>query len=406
MCPFDWIINDQASPDKRPPYNGHLVVIGASSTVIHSLCDRDGMVHHFVGHGGTRSEAIRLHFRAVPQPVGPILIGAAILMGYALTAGPVTRVFGPLGLAAQVVVLMRFVAGPWLFAACFPERPVGRIWSVPPTSRRRLRPGQRSDPARAVAILGVTLGLASVSPTEAWATTSVREGFDDGSFARRTWSLDRRNPPGVRIALEGGELRWQIPAGPSGRPPALFRSRCTIGGDFAVRASYRLASLPMPREGWSNVEIFVSGLNGDAAVIRTNHATAGPGYSLWFEPAPGGGAKGDWKHAPTRDEAGVLELRRVGRTLRFAAGAGEPKPLGTVEFGDGEISRIEVRVIVGASREPTVVAFDEVAIEAERIAEPPEPADSLFGAWSWVGVGGAAAVAAAVVGLFIRRRSL
>lgn len=232
----------------------------------------------------------------------------------------------------------------------------------------------------------------------------IQEGFDGGSFERRLWSLDRRNPPGVSVSLDRGELRWQIPPGPLGRPAAVIQSRCTIGGDFDLRAQYRIETLPMPREGWSNVEIFISGGDGDAAVIRTNHATEGAGYSLWFEPSTGRDVEGSWKHVPTRDDSGLLRLRRVGQTLEFVAGDGEGQPVGSVEYGGGPIDRVEFRIATAALRSPAVVAFDDLTIEGDRIVEPPPPADSNVGPRTWAAIGAVFAVVLAIGGVILRRR--
>lgn len=239
------------------------------------------------------------------------------------------------------------------------------------------------------------------------AAFEVRENFAGETFDRARWSVDRRSPPGVRVDLGGESLRIAVPGGPAGRPPAALRALFSIEGDFELRADYALEALPRPAQEWSNVEIFIDGPDGAAAVIRTNHATLGDGYTLWCEPAPGRGP-GAWKHVPTGDRAGTLRLERVGHELRFwaAAPGHEPRQLGTAPFGDRPVRRIEFRAITPRLRVPLAFRLDDIIARADRLIEPPRPADLMYGRSPWVIAAFAAflaLVALATAGLRARR---
>ncbi len=229
------------------------------------------------------------------------------------------------------------------------------------------------------------------------ASAEVRETFAGQTFDRARWSVDRRSPPGVQIDLDGEALHVVVPPGAAGRPPAALHAKFALEGNFDIRANYAIKALPRPSKEWSNVEIFINGPDGAAAVIRTNHASQGNGYNLWFEPAPGLGIGGAWKHVPTGDKAGTLRLERVGRELRFwaAASGGQWQQIGSVPFGDQPIRQVEVRAITPALASALDFRLDDVIIRADRLIEPPRPSDSMSAWRLWVFVGIAALVLAA-----------
>lgn len=254
-----------------------------------------------------------------------------------------------------------------------------------------------SRSVRAPVLAGLAVLIALVRQASCRADSpgpvEVRESFAGRSLDRARWMVDGRGPQGVKVNLRGGALHFVVPAGPSGRPPVALRSLFGLEGDFDIRADYEARSFPRPRKDWASIEIFVTGLDGAAAVIRTNHASLGPGYSLWCELAPGRVARGAWKHVPTRDRAGTLRIERVGRELRYwtAEPGGGFRALGSTDFGDGPIRQVEFRATVPDSKEALDFSLDNVAVRAGRLTaragrsiEPPAPSVSIFGAGIWV----------------------
>ncbi len=192
---------------------------------------------------------------------------------------------------------------------------------------------------------------------------------------------------GARSEAAGGRFEITIPAGPPGRPPFGLQGRFKVEGDFEIRAGYAATSLPMPKKDWVNVEIFVEGPNGAAAVIRTNHSKEGVGYSMWSEPPRSEKRPGVWKQVPTKDQKGVLCLQRAGATLRFLAGGGDGgalRELGTFAYGTGPVEKVTFRVVVPETASPANVAWDKIVIEADKITEAPRPALSMFGRRAWM----------------------
>jgi hypothetical protein len=222
------------------------------------------------------------------------------------------------------------------------------------------------------------------------------EGFTGGSFDRRKWMLIPQSPPGVQFDLSGDSLHIIVPPGPSGRPAASFRANFQIEGDFELRMDYQIGSLPKPKNEWVNVEIFVDGTDGFAAVIRTNHAAQGHGYTMWFDPRDKAKAQGVWKHVPTSDQSGTLRLQRLGSEVHYwaAAPAKDLNRIGSVAFGSGPIHHIEFRVIAPKLESPVELTLDSIAVKADRLIERERPATSRFGPRSWIGgvavVGGSA----------------
>jgi hypothetical protein len=244
--------------------------------------------------------------------------------------------------------------------------------------------------APAAAALGWLLGLLAPGPhglcrANGASPGEISETFAGDTFDRTRWWFDRRSPPGVRVELGGEILHVVVPPGAAGRPAASLRAQFAVEGDFDIRAEYEIKALPRPPKEWSNIEIFISGPDGAAAVIRTNHAVAGDGYSLWFEPSSGKGTGGAWKHMSTHDDAGTLRLERIGQELRFwaAARGGKMKMIGAVPLGDGPIRQVEVRGIAPATRSALDYRVDNISVRADRLIEPPKPADSLIGRGAW-----------------------
>lgn len=206
----------------------------------------------------------------------------------------------------------------------------------------------------------------------------IREDFDQNRLDPANWSVER---VGAQVDPGDGALRLVIPEGPQGRAPFGLQGLFRIEGDFGIQADYAIGTMPTPKNDWLNMEIFVEGAAGAAAVIRTNHAKEGSGYSLWYE-AAGPKPAGAWKQVKTTDRSGTLRLERTGEELRFmVAGAGEKtfRELGRVGYGAGSITAVWFRVIVPETTLATDVAFDNIAIEADAIIGPPDPADSMFG---------------------------
>jgi hypothetical protein len=252
---------------------------------------------------------------------------------------------------------------------------------------------------KTVILLGVIVGLACPRSVPAESSRPrIEEDFGDGTFDKVLWALER---VGARADPVNQRLRILVPPGPGGRSPVAMQAQFRIEGDFAIRADYAIASLRKPEKEWINIEIFIEGSDGRAAVIRSNHAKEGSGYSLWYEPASAQKADGAWKQVAAEDASGSLCLERTADRLRFQiAGPAdqELRELGSVAFGKEAITGLAFRVVVPETRFPVEVSFDSIRVEADRLVEPPRPSGSMFGraAWFWAIVllliAGAAAV--------------
>jgi hypothetical protein len=234
-------------------------------------------------------------------------------------------------------------------------------------------------------------------------STTLIESFDGGKLDSSNWMIDPMSPPGVKFDLVADGLRIRLPPGTHGRPPAVMQSRFEIEGNFDIRLSYRIGSLPKPKREWSNIEIYIDGQDGQAAVIRTNHAEVGPGYTLWYGPPKGSNKKGAWKHIPNRDDVGTLRLERSGRRLRFEAGYRPDglREIGEVDFGDGTVEKLQFRLLVPETQADTDVAFEDVRVRADRLIGAPPPSKTMFGPRAWLGVV-LVLLAASSVGIWIR----
>ena len=240
-------------------------------------------------------------------------------------------------------------------------------------------------------VLLATVGLpAPAGVAAAQERPRIEERFDGGTFNRQRWSIDPRNPPGVRFDLGQDNLRILIPPGPAGRNAASMQTRqLRIEGDFDLRMDYRLLTFPQPKKEWTNVEIFIEGPDGKAAVIRANHSQRGSGTSGWFQPAAGRKEPGYWRQIATSDTRGTLRLERAGKTLRYQRCVNESgvfEELGTIEFGSAELFNVEFRVTAPATNALVEVELDNIVLEADRLIGPPTPARLLFGPASLVSV--------------------
>jgi hypothetical protein len=257
---------------------------------------------------------------------------------------------------------------------------------------------------RLLALIGLVLFVAVATVhAQDGELTEIRENFDGARWSRHWWSIDQHSPRGVKVDLSGNALHFVVPPGPAGRPPAAMKGRFFLEGDFDVRVDYAAKSLPQPKSEWINIQVFIDGAGGPAAVIRTNNSTAGSGYSLWWEPHREG-AKGGWAHEPTESLKGTLRLTRVGETLRFwyaenvvpSLRDGDPTDavatladtdpadegfveIGSAKYGADAITSVELWVSVPELPSPVDVTFDNLVVSADRIRDPSVPAPSAVG---------------------------
>jgi hypothetical protein len=221
------------------------------------------------------------------------------------------------------------------------------------------------------------------------------------------WRIDA--PPSSAIVdVVAGALQISIPPGARGSPPSSLRYLAPLSGPFSAQVDYALSAFPKPRTGWINVEIYIDGQDGQAAVIRTNHAEFGAGYSVWSEPPRGSRKGGTWSHLPAADTKGTLRIERTGTELGFWArpNKGLFRLLGTLDYGRSDIRRLEFRVTAPATESPIIVALTNIAVRTGRFLSPlprPSPVDTLFGARS---IGAALLVAAGVGKLLVWRMKL
>jgi hypothetical protein len=236
-------------------------------------------------------------------------------------------------------------------------------------------------------------------------TQKVEESFARDAYDKNLWAVERI---GAKVDPTRAQLKIEIPKGPAGRPPLGLRARFRIEGDFDIRAGYAINAWPMPKKEWINLEVYIESADGPAAVIRTNHAKEGSGYTLWHEPADKKNS-GAWKQIATKDIKGTLRLKRSGERLQFFVGgpAGDAlRELGTISYGTSPVSALMFRVVVPETLTPVDVAFGKIEIEAERLIGPPGPAKWMFGRRAWMGAGAAVAgtlVIAVWLGLRSRR---
>lgn len=164
----------------------------------------------------------------------------------------------------------------------------------------------------------VSLLAFSLATADGSEPAQLRENFSDGRWDAHWWSVDTRSPPGVKVNTEGEALRFVVPPGPDGRPPAVMKGRFRLEGDFEIRTDFSIEELPMPKTGWTNIEVFIEGGAGPASVMRTNHSTEGSGFSMWWEPSKKG-TPGSWKHFKAESKQATLQLKRKGDKLTFTS---------------------------------------------------------------------------------------
>jgi hypothetical protein len=228
-----------------------------------------------------------------------------------------------------------------------------------------------------VALCGLSAAYAADSPT-----SRLAEDFSRDEYDRDLWAIHSAD---AQVDVVDQQLWIQVPAGGAARPAHGIQSLAQIEGDFTLRADYSIASWPTPDKDWINVEIFIEGADGSASVMRTNHSQEGSGYALWCEPRQGDGA---WKQVPTGDLKGTLSLQRKGDQLLFrVAGPADatPRDLGAVAFGTEPLTGVYFRLVVPETDSPVEVGFDNIAIEADRLIEPPRPSESSVRRRLWLG---------------------
>jgi len=232
------------------------------------------------------------------------------------------------------------------------------------------------------------LGL-SLAAGEAFAAELV-EDFHRGQFDRDSWTVDPRNPPGVKMDLKGERWHVVIPAGEQERPPAQLQSRFKLDGDFDIRVDFELLQFVPPEDKQTlKIELYISSEGGSASVMRQAHPDAEAAYAIWYGPPKDSAKKGIWKRVEGAANAGVLRMRRQGSILVFEAtepGQDLAVPLGEVEFGRDAIQQVALRVGVPATKKSTDVAFDHIWIAADKIIGVRKPEDSLIGAWGIAGM--------------------
>jgi len=229
--------------------------------------------------------------------------------------------------------------------------------------------GRSAIPAFALCLILGSIGAFDESRAANPSRTAVRETFSGRDFDRSRWTLSNVNLLGVRVDFARGTMHIIVPPGPNMRPLVGFKARFGLEGDFRVSADYTVRSLPRPEKEWTNLSIFVSGADGAAAVIRTNHSTAGSGYGLWFQPVAGSTVQGKASQVPTEDRAGTLQIERVGRELRFSvSGRGHQfSQIGAADFGDHPINEIVLHVLAPGLKTPVDIELDNITVEADRL---------------------------------------
>ncbi len=233
-------------------------------------------------------------------------------------------------------------------------------------------------------ILATCLASGTVRARE---SETIHEDFAGNEFDPRLFRA-LMNESGGRWDLSGPGLRAILPTGPKGRPPLKLAGQFHLEGDFRVAADYVITKLPHVKSGSyrNNVEIFLSNPGGFVSVFRTAEATDGLGFHVHH---PESLDKNDRYHrVKTSAKSGRLEVRRVGDTLHFAAGAdgGELTDLGSAPFDSLPITEVAFQAIAYESTDGLDVQFDRVEIEADRIIrllDPPRTTNSL---WAWLAV--------------------
>jgi hypothetical protein len=215
----------------------------------------------------------------------------------------------------------------------------------------------------------------------------IEEAFSHNRFDKALWTALQ---VGAQVEPRGGQLKVLVPKGPPGRPPLGLKARFRIEGDFDAQAAFTITSWQKPKKDWINVEIFVEGPDGSAAVIRNNNARGRSGYCLWYGPPPHSDHPGAYAQVAADDRSGTLRLKRSGEQLEFFfAGPGSAgfRQLGAVDFGTAPIATCIFRVTVPETESPVDVAFGKIEIEAERLIGLPVAPGSALGRRAWLGTG-------------------
>lgn len=233
--------------------------------------------------------------------------------------------------------------------------------------------------------LTVLILASSVSADDAL-VQEIWERFDDQQMQRDLWVFDPRTPPGTVHSIDTDSWKMTIPGGTVDRAPANLASRFRLKGDFCVETDFQLLKVPTLKSGNLQVAIFVSGRDGHAAVMRAFYKDLGHGYSVWYEPMDKTNT-GHWENHVTTSNAGRIRIRRRGTELAFESqGTGEKnaKPIGRLQFGDGPIDTLEIRVIIPATKGVAQVVIDNIHITADQIILPQKPASSMIGRRAWI----------------------
>jgi len=269
----------------------------------------------------------------------------------------------------------------------------------------RLHALLRRAPAKIEMMLLLLLAC-GMTGRAAFGAAAVTEEFSGKQVDEGRWIIDPKSPPGRRIEVDQGRLHIVIPPGPTGRPPAKMQGRFKVTGDAVIQAEYFITALPRPETDWVNLELFIEGEDGAAAIIRGNHSKLDQGYTLYFGTPPESGRSGSWKNVETQDQHGWLRLERVGTVLKFLAGADVSKlsEIGQVEFGTAPIETVAIRVVVPATSSTIDVALDNITIETTgELIGPTPAAGHMLGNRAWIGITLMTVAAIGIAALLVKR---
>ncbi len=225
----------------------------------------------------------------------------------------------------------------------------------------------------------------------------IEETFAGGTFDHTAWRMNPHRLEDVSFTIDGDGLAIHAPApATEGKPPEL-KSWFKFGGDFDVTLEYTIGSLPTPEKDSLNLEISLYGPAGSASFRRTQHATRGRGYSVWFDPSQ----KEEttvYRFTPLERETesrSELLLRRRGGEITFLARTApdEAREIGGLEY-PSSVNSIQFRVLGKPVSEAVDVRFHRVRGAADRIWYGPPGAPEPGG---WAGTATIAALALVVV---------
>lgn len=218
----------------------------------------------------------------------------------------------------------------------------------------------------------------------------IREAFEKGDPDRSRWALLLGG--NLSFDDESGWMRLSLEPGPAERGPVGLKSTFQLPGDFETSCDYEIREIAPPEEHWINLEIYLEGTDGSAAVIRNTVATDGEGYAAWSH-SPDENRQGAWNRVITTDRRGTLKLQRVGEKLlfQFVGTDGQTETLEEYAFGAGPIDSVQFRMHTpSATQTRTEIAMGNLVVRADEISEPPSPATSPVGKFGWarlIGIG-------------------